>query len=429
MRGLRPCLLLLLAVSAASASRCGVARMVSLFEGSGAARAAASSADPVRVTGSKASAGEPADPVVEESQTFRTVSELNSLSLSKFRCHDVRTDPAPEVDPFALVADEIAVLNEDVCNEVTGDDEVLTASSQHFFGAGNTREGKRVRPVLVCLMGEASAALSKLDEPQTLEAKAQFRRLAAITEMIHTASLVHDDVLDAADTRRGGSAVHKLYSTKAAVMSGDFLLARASVALSRLGKCEVVQEMAKSLEALVQGEIMQLQSTADERLSLEYYLTKSYCKTASLMAFSCKSAALLSHHERDSEAAVAAEKFGYHFGLAFQVIDDLLDFTGTSDTLGKPGLQDMALGLSTAPVLYGIDEHPELKTLVARKFGDDGDVQRACELVLDSQGLQRTKDLATFHAQAAVDAMCSFPESEARQGLIRLCHVVLSRSS
>jgi len=247
--------------------------------------------------------------------------------------------------------------------------------------------------------------------------------------MIHTASLVHDDVLDSADTRRGGSAVHKLYSTKAAVLSGDFLLARASVALARLGMPAVTQEMAKSLEALVQGEIMQLQSTAEERLSLEYYLTKSYCKTASLMAFSCKSAALLSGHPRDSEVAVASEKFGYHFGLAFQVIDDLLDFTGTSETLGKPGLQDMALGLSTAPVLYGMEERPELQALVERKFGEPGDVQAACELVLSSSGLKKTKELATFHAQAAVDACCSLPPSPSRDGLIQLCHVVLSRSS
>ena len=89
----------------------------------------------------------------------------------------------------------------------------------------------------------------------------------------------------------------------------------------------------------------------------------------------------------------------------------------------------MALGLSTAPVLYGIDEHPELKALVARKFGEPGDVQQACELVLDSQGLQSTKELATFHAQAAVDAASVFPEGEARDGLIALCHIVLSRSS
>merc|ERR1712228_946174 len=242
-------------------------------------------------------------------------------------------------------------------------------------------------------------------------------QLASITEMIHTASLIHDDVLDAADTRRGDSTVHKLYSSKAAVLSGDFLLARASVALAKLDNAQVVREMAKSLEALVQGELMQLKSTADERLSMEYYLSKSYCKTASLMAYSCKSAALLSGHAVESEVAVAAEKYGYHFGLAFQVIDDLLDFTGTSETLGKPGLQDMSLGLSTAPVLYAAEEHPELKALISRKFSHEGDVNIACEIVLRSQGLQKTKELASFHAQAAVD------------GLIRLCHVVLSRSS
>merc|ERR1719460_144097 len=112
-----------------------------------------------------------------------------------------------------------------------------------------------------------------------------------------------------------------------------------------------------------------------------------------------------------------------------QIIDDLLDFTADADTLGKPGLQDMALGLSTAPVLYAVDERPELKEIITRKFGGEGDVLRAYDLVLDSDGLQRTKQLATFHAQAAVDACCSLPESPERQGLIRLCHVVLSRSS
>lgn len=253
--------------------------------------------------------------------------------------------------------------------------------------------------------------------------------LAAIVEMIHTASLIHDDVLDAADTRRGDSAVHKLFNNKAAVLSGDFLLARASVALAKLGHSQVVREMARSLEALVQGELMQLKSSPEERLSLEYYLTKSYCKTASLMAYSCKSAALLSGHDVESEVTVAAEKFGYHFGVAFQVIDDLLDFTGTSETLGKPGLQDMQLGLSTAPVLYAAEEFPQLKELIQRKFSNKGDVETACELVMKSEGLPKTKELATFHAQAAVDACCSLPNSEARDGLIRLCHVVLSRSS
>merc|ERR1719478_2124849 len=194
-------------------------------------------------------------------------------------------------------------------------------SAQYFFGAGNARQGKRVRPVIVLLMGQATAQPHHARaESAAADADGEGSKwygkqlsLAAITEMIHTASLVHDDVLDAADTRRGAEAVHKLYSNKAAVLSGDYLLARASIALARLEHAEVTQQMARSLESLVQGEIMQLRSTAEERLSLEYYLTKSYCKTASLMALS-----------------------------------------------GKSGLQDLALGLSTAPVLYASEEYPEL---------------------------------------------------------------------
>ena len=166
--------------------------------------------------------------------------------------------------------------------------------------------------------------------------------------MIHAASLLHDDVIDLADTRRGAKAAHKIYGNKVAVLAGDFLLARASVLLARLQDVKVVELLATVIEEMVQGELMQLKSSEEERLSLEYYLTKSYCKTvlvynsnpgpcpnlnpspnpspdpdpdphqASLMAYSCKSAALLSDHALDSEVVIAAEKFGYHFGLAFQ---------------------------------------------------------------------------------------------------------------
>jgi len=369
--------------------------------------------------------------VLDVPRTEETVHQLNGVRLERHRCHSVTSDAPPAVDPFQLVAAHLEPLGHVVRGELDAESATLRDSAQHFFGKGRAREGKRVRPVLVLLVG-ATTALNAPASAQPVDAETAFtkrKQLAAITEMIHTASLIHDDVLDAADTRRGDAAVHRLYSTKAAVLSGDFLLARASVMLARMGNAQVVREMSKSLEALVQGELMQLKSSAEERLSLEYYLTKSYCKTASLMAFSCKSAALLSGHPFESDTTVAAEKFGYHFGLAFQVIDDLLDFTATDEQLGKPGLQDMSLGLSTAPVLYAAEEFPELKELIQRKFGGEGDVASACGMVMRSQGLQRTKDLAAFHAQAAVDACCSMPACEERDGLVNLCHVVLSRSS
>mmetsp|Transcript_481 Transcript_481/g.1423 ORF Transcript_481/g.1423 Transcript_481/m.1423 type:complete len:434 (-) Transcript_481:22-1323(-) len=389
-------------------------------------------------TVARAAAPPRAEEVLDVTRTEDTVDQLNAVQFDS-RCHSVTTDPPPAIDPFALVEGLLEPLGSNVRAQLDHTESpTLRDSAQHFFGAGRAREGKRVRPVIVLLIGAAtalSAPQGARPEPDAAaEASGEHslpnrRQLAAITEMIHTASLIHDDVLDAADTRRGDSAVHRLYSTKAAVLSGDFLLARASVMLARMNNAQVVREMSKSLEALVQGELMQLRSTPDERLSLEYYLTKSYCKTASLMAYSCKSAALLSGHAIESGVAVAAEKFGYHFGLAFQVIDDLLDFTATDEQLGKPGLQDMSLGLSTAPVLYAAEEYPELKQLILRKFEAAGDVEAACGVVMKSAGLRRTKELAAFHAQAAVDACCTLPPCEERDGLVRLCHVVLSRSS
>ena len=122
-----------------------------------------------------------ASPVVSETTTFGTVSDLNQLSLSKFRCHSLLSDPPPDIDPFALVKDEIALLNGDVCEQVEATDEVLSASAQHFFGTGNTREGKRVRPVLVCLMGEVSMLLPHptlfCRAPHTLARSRRARRL------------------------------------------------------------------------------------------------------------------------------------------------------------------------------------------------------------------------------------------------------------
>lgn len=142
-------------------------------------------------------------------------------------------------------------------------------------------------------------------------------RLAEITEMIHTASLIHDDVLDEADTRRGGAAVHKAYSNTVAVLAGDYLLARASLMLARLRHVDVVETMARSLEALVQGEIMQIKATPEERMQMSLYIQKSFYKTASLIAYSCKSAALLGGHALDSVETQAAYDYGYNLGMAF----------------------------------------------------------------------------------------------------------------
>lgn len=253
--------------------------------------------------------------------------------------------------------------------------------------------------------------------------------LGQITELIHVASLIHDDVLDEADTRRGGSAVHKLYSNKVAVIAGDYLLARASVLLARLQCTEVTEIMSTALESLVQGEIMQIRTAQADLLDLMTYLRKSYHKTASLICDAAKASAILGGHGPDSDAALACEEYGFHLGLAYQVIDDVLDFTGASETLGKPAMADVNLGLATAPVLLAAESQPALKPLILRKFKSPGDPALTLQLVQKTDGVERARALALFHGQSAVNAICRLPPSEHRAALVSLAHLVLARQS
>lgn len=326
-------------------------------------------------------------------------------------------------DPFKLVAQELAPFSDNIKELVEADHPVLSSAAKHFF---EQRHGKRFRPTIVMLMAKATAGTMSNTETEEYAKQAQ---LGQITEMIHVASLIHDDVLDEADTRRGGDAVHKMYSNKVAVLAGDYLLARASVLLAKLDNVDVVQIMASALDALVQGEIMQIKSAPNDMLEMSYYLRKSYYKTASLICDACKSCAILGGHSIDSDVTIAAEKFGYHLGLAYQIIDDILDFTGTSENLGKPAMADVSLGLATAPLLYASLECRELQPIIKRRFKEPGDAEKAYDLVMSTNGVARAEHLAVFHAQSALEALEVFPASDAKVALSKLMEIVLTRKS
>jgi geranylgeranyl pyrophosphate synthase len=294
-------------------------------------------------------------------------------------------------------------------------------AASHFF---NSRQGKRFRPTIVALVGMAL-------QPDGIATSVRTRQLqlGQITEMIHTASLIHDDVLDEAEMRRGGDAVHTIYTDKVAVLAGDYLMARASVLLARLQHLQVVEVMASALDSLVQGEIMQARSTKADLTDFDHYLRKSYFKTASLICNSCKSAALLAGYEEQDLMTVSVEEFGYHLGMAYQIVDDILDFTGASASLGKPAQADMELGLATAPILFASQRHKELIPLIERRFKNAGDVQTAISIAADTDSVVESYGLAEFHANKALEAIRRLPESDARDSLVGLLHIVLSRSS
>ena len=205
------------------------------------------------------------------------------------------------------------------------------------------------------------------------------------------------------------------------------------MALARLRDAEVIELLASVIANLVEGEFMQLKNTALDEAhpvftddTLAYYLQKTYLKSASLISKSCRAAALLG--QSVPEVVEAAYSYGRNLGLAFQLVDDMLDYSaGRSSDLGKPSGADLELGLATAPLLFAWKQNQQLGELVGRKFAGDGDVQMARDLVLSSDGLEQTRALAQGYADKAVDAIKSFPECEAKDGLVEMCVKTMKR--
>ncbi|VDK42698.1 unnamed protein product [Anisakis simplex] len=276
----------------------------------------------------------------------------------------------------------------------------LEKMAKYYFNQG----GKLFRPTVSLLMARACNQV----KPETTAFESgretvttnQYK-IAVISEMIHTASLVHDDVIDESGIRRGSPTVNALWGNKMAVLVGDFILARATQVLCSIGRPNVISVMATIIEDLVKGEFMQMTdgSEADADLRFDRYMAKTYSKTASLFANSCKSAAILADVS-ESTVKIAYE-YGRSLGLAFQLVDDLLDFVSTPAAMGKPTANDLKLGLATAPVLFAAQEHPELNHLIARRFCENGDVDLAWEMVANSSGVERTRAMARQHAYHA----------------------------
>ncbi|KAI0562311.1 Polyprenyl synthetase [Gracilaria domingensis] len=331
-------------------------------------------------------------------------------------------DHSSSVDPFRIVSNDLENMATSIRNTVSIlQHPVLDAAAAHLLSL----HGKRIRPIIVLLIAHSAAPL--VAAPGAIPTQ---RSLAEITELIHAASLLHDDVIDVASTRRGASSVNAAFGNQLAVLAGDFLLARASVALARLRDCDVVELLSTVIEHLVRGEVIQM-GNGSSRGSSEHelfdaYMAKTFFKTASLVANSCRAVTMLAGHS--TEVADAAFSYGKNVGIAFQLMDDLLDMTGTADKLGKPVLNDLQQGHATAPVLYALRMFPELLPMIERRFREEGDIEAALDFVQRADGLQKTKQLATDHVLLAVDAVVqTLPPTDYRSALVNLANFVLTR--
>ncbi|KAF7721369.1 coq1 putative hexaprenyl diphosphate synthase [Apophysomyces ossiformis] len=376
------------------------------------------------------------------------------------------------IDPMDLVGHELRELKQNIGKLLACRDPSLNSVLQYAFHD----EGKLTCPMLVLLMAQATSVTNK-ENAYLIHADYRFldqrisrgferggdeaafhqqtyypyyrasvaydgciilpsqRRLAEIAEIIHVASLLHDDVIDGSDTRRHRQSVNARFGNKSAILAGDFLITRASMAMARLGYPACTELMAGCLVDLVEGEWMQLQdATTDERDSdalsreavFDRYLERIYKKTASLVANSCQASALLGGAA--IETVTMAYEFGRHLGIAYQLLDDTLDFSVSHADLGKPVGADLKLGLATAPVLFAWEEFPELGPLIARRFSQEGDIEMAQCLVLRSNGVKKSLALARKHSMLAIAAISKLPSSGACSALIHWTEKLMKRT-
>ncbi|ORZ00432.1 isoprenoid synthase domain-containing protein [Syncephalastrum racemosum] len=302
------------------------------------------------------------------------------------------------MDPIKLLGPDLWELKGNITKLLGGGHPFLSTMMTHFF----SEDGRHIRPLAVLLM---ALSTSKQGIVPTQ------RRVAEITQMIHTATLLHDDVLD-------GDAYA---SNKLAILAGDFLLARASLALAHLRNSECVEVMATCIANIVEGEFMHLSTNGpvDFDVLMQEYMKKTYMRTASLMALSCKASVVLGGLCTSSDEAQAAYEFGKHFGIAHQLMDDVLRATSP----------DTVLDLRSAPFLFAWQSMPDLRPLVEQGCTRPGDAEKARTLLYRSDGIKQALDLATTHSQRSIDAIANLAPSDARAALVQLAKTVTSRTS
>ncbi|XP_045886468.1 decaprenyl-diphosphate synthase subunit 1 isoform X2 [Micropterus dolomieu] len=357
---------------------------------------------------------------------LKTLSFTSSFTRHKSRfldptllscsCRKMHSDAKPK-DPFALAQKDLKSLYDDIRKELFVSKDELKYLCDYYFDG----KGKAIRPMIVVLMARAL----NIHSNRSGDLLPGQRAIAMISEMIHTASLVHDDVIDGSDKRRGKRTINEMWGERKAILAGDFILSAASMALARIGNNTVVKVLSQVIEDLVRGEFMQLGSKENENERFKHYLEKTFKKTASLIANSCKAVSILVNSDPDVHEI--AYQYGKNVGIAFQLVDDVLDFTSGANQLGKPSAADLKLGLATGPVLFACQQFPELHAMIMRRFSSKGDVDRAWQYVLQSDGVQQTNYLARRYCQEAIRQISMLRPSAERDALIRLTEMVLTR--
>jgi len=289
----------------------------------------------------------------------------------------------------------------------------LRAALHHLLGAG----GKRIRPTLVLLTGNMLGA-----DPDKLIT------LAAAVEMLHTATLVHDDLIDGALLRRGNPTLNARWSPASTVLTGDFIFARAAKLAAETDCLPLMRLFAETLAIIVNGELTQLFSSRDIA-NRENYNQRIFAKTASLFEMSARGAAMIS--PVDEAVVEAMRNYGCQVGMAFQIVDDILDFNGEQAEVGKPVGSDLLQGLITLPTLHYIEDHPDdpnIRPLLEGNYSvGQKQMNRLVQSIRKSDAISRSMNEAEKYVAEAVRALTDMPVGTERQALEDLARYIVDR--
>jgi geranylgeranyl pyrophosphate synthase len=313
---------------------------------------------------------------------------------------------------FALVEDRIRIVEERMRTEALMYHPDLQSVLTYLLSSG----GKRIRPVVTLLSGDMLGA----DEENLLN-------LAAAVELLHTATLVHDDLIDGAMLRRGIPTLNTRWSPAATVLAGDYIFARAAGFAAATNKVELMAVFSETLATIVSGEITQLFNSRGKACREDYY-KRIYAKTASLFRASTYCAALIS--PVDQPVVNAMESFGYEIGMAFQIVDDILDFTGEQTTVGKPVANDLRQGLVTLPAICFAENYPDnvdMQLVLNGVYDDVAGMNRLVDAIRASGAIQQAMQEARQFVDRGLAVIASLPDSTEHRALEELAHYIVDR--
>lgn len=317
-------------------------------------------------------------------------------------------------DLLSLVADDMPYVEEKMRSGIPEKHKDLQSVVDYLVGAG----GKRLRPALTIM----AASFHSVDNDKLY-------RLAAAVELLHTATLVHDDLIDNSLFRRGMPTLNVSWSPAATILTGDFLFARSAQLAAQTDSVRIVNIFSETLMTIVGGELNQLFNDGHERVpTVDEYHQRIYAKTASLFAAGTEMGGILSHASEDQIRAL--RDFGYYLGMAFQIVDDILDFKGDEDHIGKPVANDLRQGIATMPVMLFNEKqpnHPTILKAVRREYVGDNEIREVVNQIRASGSVEASMEEAVRFARQAQAALETLPDTPYRQAMHDLANYTITR--